>query len=450
MPTFLPRDRWRWSPKKATSLVLASLFLGTVATAGTPAERLAQAEWPQWRGPNRDGISPDTGLATDWETNPPKLLWELSGLGSGYASVSLKDGLLYTTGDFGQEQSVVAVDLADPSHPILWKTPIGPAGGIGYPGSRCTPTIDEGKLYVVGTKGAVACLDAKTGGIVWRRHLVEDFGGRMMSGWGYSESPLIDDGKLLVTPGAADAAIVALDKRNGDDIWHAAQPDFWEGKEGDPNGKPGAGYSSIVRSNAGGVPQYVQLVGRGVISVAADTGKFLWGYNRIANRTANIPTPIVRGNLVFCSTGYGTGSALLDVKESGGAFRADEVYFLDARTLQNHHGGMVLVGDHVYCGNGHNQGFPACVELETGELAWPRQRGAGSRSAAVVYADGHVIFRYQDGVVALIEADPEEYRLKGTFEIPDVKDPSWPHPVVAGGQLLLREQDKLYCYELTK
>jgi hypothetical protein len=171
-------------------------------------------------------------------------------------------------------------------------------------------------------------------------------------------------------------------------------------------------------------------------------------YNRIANDTANIPTPIAKDDYVFCSTGYNTGAALLKLEKTDDGVTANEVYFLRSDTLQNHHGGMVLLGDHIYCGRGHNNGFPICVELQTGRVAWEKGRGPGSGSAAVVAADGHLYFRYDNGVMALIEATPDRYVEKGTFKIPDCRDPSWPHPVVAGGKLYLREQDALLCYSL--
>lgn len=399
-------------------------------------------DWPQWRGPNRDGISEETGLLESWQNKPPKLLWTASGLGSGFASISIADGLIFTMGDKGNDQLVIAVSLEGGSP--VWERRIGQAGGIGYPGSRCTPTVDGDRLYAIGTKGDLACLDTQTGKILWTRNFPKDFNGRMMSGWGFSESPLIDGDKVVCTPGGPDAGIVALDKKTGEEIWRATIP------AGGDQGRDGAGYSSIVISEAASVRQYVQLMGRGCVGVEAETGKFLWQYNRVANGTANIPTPIVSGNYVFCSSGYGTGAALLQIQKRGRNITAKEVYFLKANQMQNHHGGMILVNGYVYCGSGHNNGFPICVQLRTGKIAWFAGRGPGSGSAAVAYADGHLYFRYQDGVMALIEADPKKYKLKGTFKIPNVSDPSWPHPVIADGKLYLREQDRLLCYDVRR
>ena len=265
----------------------------------------------------------------------------------------------------------------------------------------------------------------------------------MMSSWKWSESPLVDGDRLIFTPGARDAALVAVDKSSGKEIWRAAIPELGS------VGSDGAGYSSVVVSNGAGVKQYVQMLGRGLVGIRASDGRFLWGYNRIANRVANIPTPIVRDNRVFASTGYQTGAVLLELSRAGEGVAAREVYFLSSGTLQNHHGGLVLVGEHVYGGHGHNKGFPICVELATGKVAWGGDiRNAGSGSAAVMHADGRLYFRYENGLILLLEATPQGYREKGTLTIPGVSAPSWSHLAIADGRLYVREQDKLYSYDL--
>jgi outer membrane protein assembly factor BamB len=231
----------------------------------------------------------------------------------------------------------------------------------------------------------------------------------------------------------------------GKEVWRAAIPDLG------PKGKDGAGYSSVVVSRAAGIKQYVQLLGRGLVGIRAEDGKFLWGYNRVANDVANVATPVAHVNWVFASTGYQTGSAFLELTRapSGDALRVNEVYFLDAKTFQNHHGGFVLVANKIYGGHGHGKGFPICVELTTGRVVWGGDvRNAGSGSAAVAYADGNLYFRYENGVVVLIRATPDGYQEKGTLTIPDVRNPSWSHPVIAGGRLYLREQDAVYAYDI--
>jgi outer membrane protein assembly factor BamB len=280
------------------------------------------------------------------------------------------------------------------------------------------------------------------GKIVWSRDFRSDWGGRAPN-WSFSESPLVDGERVVCTPGGPDAMIVALNKLNAKEIWRTTVPSLGE------KGRDGAAYSSVVISNACGIKQYVQLVGKGVVGVRASDGQFLWGYNGVANGTANIPTPLVSGDYVFCSTGYQTGSALLKLVKKGDGIDCQEQYFLPGRTAQNHHGQMILKDGYVYMGHGHRNGLPMCIELETGKIVWGgQQRGPGSNSAAITMADDHLIFRYESGEVALIEATPEAYRLKGHFKPAYVSgQPAWSHPVVIGGRLYLRDQDKLMCYD---
>jgi outer membrane protein assembly factor BamB len=348
---------------------------------------------------------------------------------------------LYTMGDEGGGQHVFA--LKREGGALLWKTRVGEPLVDSRGGARSTPVVDGDRVYAIGSAGDLVCLDAASGKLVWSKNLERDYGGQMMSRWMWSESPLVDGDRLVFTPGAREAALVAVDKKTGREVWRSRVPDLG------PAGKDGAGYSSIVISNAAGVKQYVQLLGRGLVGIRASDGAYLWGYNRVANGVANISTPIVRANWVFASTGYQTGSVLLELSRSGDGVAAKELYFLDSKVLQNHHGGLVLVGNHVYAGHGHNKGFPICVDFVTGKVAWGGDiRNAGNGSAAVMYADGRLYFRYENGIVVLIEASPGGYAEKGSFTIPDVRDPSWAHLAIADGRMYVREQDNLYCYDL--
>jgi outer membrane protein assembly factor BamB len=203
----------------------------------------------------------------------------------------------------------------------------------------------------------------------------------------------------------------------------------------------------MIAAEIDGVRQYIQILGRGAVGVEAETGRFLWGYNRVANRTAYIPTPVVRGNHVFVTTSYKTGSALLKLVRNGDGFDAREVYFLGPEKFENHHGGVVLIGEHIYGGDGQNNGTPVCLELATGKICW-KPEAPGKGSAAVLYADGHLYFRYQDGLMALVEATPEAFRIKGTFRTAVVLGRSWPHPVIHQRKLYFRDQDVLMCYDV--
>ncbi|MCP4172495.1 MAG: PQQ-binding-like beta-propeller repeat protein [Fuerstiella sp.] len=394
-------------------------------------------DWAQWRGLNRNAVSSETGLMKSWSDAPPVLGWRASGIGQGYASVVVCRGLVFTSGRIGSDVYCFAIDLKSGAR--KWVSQIGTTTR----NVMATPSVGGEFVYVVDPDGELVCLNVSHGEIIWQRSFTEDFGGRLMSGRGYGESPLIDGDRLICTPGGADAMMVALDRRTGDIIWKSEIPNIGE------KGSDGAAFSSIVISEAAGVRQYVQLVGRGLVGVDAKSGRFLWGYNDISNGTANIPTPIVRGDHVFCANGYHSGSVLLkiDRDESGTGVTADEVYRLKGNKFQNHHGGFVLIGNHVFGGHGSNNGLPTCIEFRTGTIVW-KQRGPGTGSASVVAADGHLYFHYQDGAVALIEANSDEYRLKGTFKLPNAGGDSWSHPVIADGKLFLREHNELSAYDL--
>jgi outer membrane protein assembly factor BamB len=404
------------------------------ASGGQPATQ--SNGWVSWRGPDRTGVSLEKGLLKSWPENGPAQLWKASNLGAGYSSLVIADGRIFTMGRLEGSQQIICIST---DGEVLWNRPIS---GRGEP--HCTPTYDDGLVYALGFHGKLACVKAETGEEVWSVDFASEFGGKMMSQWGFSESPLIDGDRLICTPGGPNAMIVALDKKSGKVIWKTPMAN------GGSRGKDGAGYSSLVISQGGGTRQYITLVGRGLISVEAQTGRPLWQYERIANGTANVPTPIVDGDFVFCSSGYGDGgSALLQLSKSGRGVDYREVYYYPANEVQNHHGGMVLMNGHVYMGHGHNKGLPMCLELRSGKVKWGgRIRGVGDGSAAIVAADGHVYFRYEDGKMALVEANPNEYKLNGSFRLPVRNGKSWPHPVVFDGKLFIRDQHELVCFDI--
>ena len=423
--------------------MLIVLFAVSFAVAsGT----LFAQDWPQWRGPDGTNHSSETGLFEKWGADGPKLSWTAEGLGSGYATVTVADGKIFTSGDSKSAQFISAYSLDGKqiwTKDITDEPPKHP-----YKGSRTTPTYHNGKLYVVSSDGAISCLDAKFGRKVWSKNF-DLWNGKMMSSWGYSESPLVDGDNVICTPGGDTGMVVALNLETGEQTWACTLPDY--GEELGINGKSlldGAGYSSAVISNGGGVRQYVQLVGRGLIGIRASDGKLLWRYRKVANGVANIPTPIVDGDHIFTSTAYNTGSALLKLGSFSDGVDVEEVYWLDGRTFQNKLGGMTLVDGHIYCGHGNGSGLPVCLEMKSGEIKWGPLRAKGKGESSLVYADGHLVWRRQDGHVILTKAHAGAMDVVSSFKPAYQEDNSWAQPVIAGGVMYLREQDKLMAYEL--
>ncbi|QEG23511.1 outer membrane protein assembly factor BamB family protein [Mariniblastus fucicola] len=407
---------------------------------------LVAQEWPQWRGADRQNHSSETGLFESWGVDGPKLEWTATGLGRGYATVSVADGKIYTSGDTDTAQQVTAHSLDGKK---LWATPITQRPPKHpYQGSRTTPTFHDGKLYVVGSDGSICCLNADDGKKVWTRNF-DEWGGKMMSVWGFSESPLVDDGKVICSPGGTSGTVVALDPETGKDIWACTLPDY--GDEMGLNGKSlmdGAGYSSVVVSNGGGVKQYVQLVGRGLIGIRASDGKLLWRYKKVANGTANIPTAVIDGDYVFTSTAYNTGAALLKLSAAKDGVEVEEIYWLNSKTFQNKLGGMTLVDGHIYCGHGNGSGLPICIEMMTGKVKWGPIRAKGKGESSLIVADGHIVWRRQNGEVILTKVNSEEMEVVNSFMPKIQEDNSWAQPVIADGVMYLREQDNLMAYRL--
>jgi outer membrane protein assembly factor BamB len=377
--------------------------------------------WPQWRGPNRDGISKETGLLKQWPAVGPPLVWKAVGAGRGYSSMAVANGRLFTMGLRADREYVIAVDVATGKE--VWATPHGTAYRDSRgDGPRGTPTVDGNSLYALGGNGDLSCLDAKTGRIVWAINVLTKFGGENIN-WGISESPLVIDEKLLINAGGPGASIVALNKKDGSLIWKS-QSDK-------------AGYSSGMPVQIGNTMQVVFFTHRRAVGLDLKDGKLLWEYARPANDTANVATPVVRGNRVFISSDYGTGAGLVEIKADG---KALEVYF--TKDMRNHHSSSILIGDYLY---GFSSGILTAMRFDTGEVAW-RDRSVGKGS--LVYADGSLYALSENGVVGLIEATPTGYREKGRFRIQQDSLPTWTHPIIAGGRLYLRDQDTIYAYDV--
>lgn len=395
----------------------------------------AADDWPTFRGADRSGVSPDKGLLKAWPKGGPPLAWKTEGIGVGFSSVSISGDRVFTMGDVEDDCFLFGIDRAKGTK--LWQLKVGKSGG-NYQGPRCTPTTDGERVYALSQHGDLVCAGAKDGAEVWRANLPTDFGGKS-GGWNYTESPLLDGDHLIVTPGGAKATMVALEKKTGKQVWAGIVP-----------GGETAGYASAVVANFGGVKQYVQLMSNGLVSFAAKDGALLWRYGtdrkRFGSNTANIPTPIVRGEYVFAAAGYGRGGALLKVAKDGDKFAVEEVYW--NQELNNKHGGVILVGDKLY-GDRDDSGSPWCADFKTGEVQWTRKGGKGGGSASLTAADSKLYIRYSDGWVVLADAIADKYTEVSSFKVPNGKDNTWAHPVVVGGRFYVRERDTLWCYDVS-
>jgi outer membrane protein assembly factor BamB len=395
------------------------------------------ADWPQWRGPNRDNVSLDTGLLKSWPEGGPKLLWTAEDAGIGYSGPAVVGDRLYTMGGDETNDFVLAFDTQTGKK--VWSTPIGPYVANRYgSGPRGTPTVDGDHLYALSAAGQLACLKTATGEKVWSVSLTGLGGGR--PNWNYSESPLVDGDKVICTPGGNRGTLAALNKKTGSVIWRST-------KLTDP-----AGYASVIVAEVGGVRQYVQLTMRGVAGVAAKDGGLLWYHRNSRYRTAVIPTAIFHDNYVYAVAGYGAGAVLLKLSPDGkGGTKAQQVYDDESmRLMDNKHEGVVRVGDHVY--GWSDRGGWLCQEFKTGKKVWAlRKLDRGS----VTCADGQLYCYSEDrGTVVLVPASPDGWQEKGRFSLPrqtqrrEFRNNIWTHPVVANGRLYLRDQELLFCYDV--
>lgn len=416
-------------------------LLGSLLCLALPSLVLGADSWPTFRGPDRTAVSPQTGLLQAWPAEGPKLLWETSGVGRGYASLAIADGRIITLGDGSsvaddKDEYLMAFEQA--TGKPLWRTKTGAAWNQGqesWQSSRSTPTIDGERVYVLTPHGELVCCESATGKELWRKNVKEEFNGNKGDGWGYSESVTIEGDMVICTPGGEKHTMVALNKASGEMIWSTSQP-----------GNRGAGHASIVMADIGATRVCVQTTASGALGVRASDGKLLWTYD-IDKTTAVIPTPIVRGDLVFFTAGYKRGGALLkQIPGADGAITVEEIYPLQV-PLANKHGGVVLVGDYLY-GDSDDAGIPFCADLMTGEIKW-KERGSGKKSAAFAAADGCLYIHFQDGTMVLAKASPEKYEEVGSFTVPHSGDrPSWAHPVIVDGKLYLREQEHILCYDV--
>jgi outer membrane protein assembly factor BamB len=410
----------------AFSILLLTLFANVNANESPLNASINNADWPQWHGAERNGLSKETGLLKAWPTTGLPTVWSIAGLGQGYGSLAIKGEQVFVQGVRDKSSTVFCLNRADGK--TLWATALGQAldqdrGG----GPRGTPTIDGDRVYALSENGDLACLKSKDGTVIWKKNILRDFKGENPR-WLISESPLVDGDNLIVMPGGNQASIVALNKMTGATVWTSKEL------------SDEAGYSSCVVADVQGVKTIIGFTSNAGVGLRATDGKLMWRNSLAANQTANCSTPVFYDNKVFYTSAYGTGCALLNLKAEKGEVKAEEAYF--NREMQNHHGGVVLVNGYLY---GFSNSILVCMEFATGKVMW-KDRSVGK--GALTYADGHLYLLSENQVVGLAEASPEGYKEKGRFSISDQGWPSWAHPVVCGGKLYIRNQGLLACYDV--
>jgi outer membrane protein assembly factor BamB len=384
-----------------------------------PGAEPAAGEWPSFRGPNRDGKSPDTGLLKSWPEGGPRLLWKQTGIGEGYSSVAVADGTVYITGD---KQGKLVLATFDLEGNPKWQADCGPAWTRSHPGSRATPTIDGDRVYLYSGVGILSCLDAKTGRLLWSRD-AKEFGGSP-GGWGYAESVLIHGNLAIFKPGGQNC-IVAVDKTTGRNVWTSRG--FSAGPE----------YSSCLVFVHDGMTMLTTGTREGIVCVNPTSGALLWANDFSAGNTANCPTPAYADGYVFWANGYGKGGICLKLGPGGTATEAWRT-----GDMVCHHGGYVIHEGHIYGNNGNGW---ACLELKTGEVKW-RERAVGKGS--LCWADGMLyLFSETRGQAALATCSPDGLEITGRVQV-EGEGPSWAHPVVVGGRLYLRYDTNLYCFDV--
>lgn len=416
------------------------------------------ADWPQFRGPERTGISKETGLLKKWPEKGPKLLSTFKNAGLGFSSLAIADGKVYTLGTRDNDEIIIALDANDIGKE-LWTVKIGPIftfkGNTWGDGPRSTPTVDGNLLFALGGQGELVCVDIKNNGKeLWRKNLIKDFKGEMMSEWGYSESPLVDSDVLICTPGGAEGTLAALDKRTGKVLWRSA---------GLTKKAP---YTSVTVAEIQSVRQYIQLSAEsdkndGFMSgVAAKDGKVLWTtplFKGFVYSLSSSP-PLVVGNTVYVASRSETTnnchafaiSANFDVKELYSA--------KNQNSMKNNHGGVVLVDGAVY-GYSDGRGW-VCQDFKSGKVLWDERNALEGGSGSIISAEGQLYLFSDEGEAVLLEANQKEWTENGRLTLPERSDlkkmrdtsrssGTWSHPAIANGRLYLRDHEFVFCYDIS-
>lgn len=424
---------------KITLPLLLLLWLPTPASADP-------TDWPQWRGAARDGQAAPQMLAQTWPATGPAVKWDAGNLGRGYSSMSIADGRLFTMG--ADEQECFAVCLDSQTGKQIWKSKVSRAGVIGDyntgwgAGPRSTPTVHDDEIYVLSDVGVVAALRKDSGDVLWSVDLVKEYGGQIPK-WGYSESVLVDEQRIIVTPGGENF-MVGLDRQTGRLLWNSRD---YESQ---------SHYVSVMKGNVGGISYYVTASNKGIVAFDTTSGNQLFANPTTGNGIATIPTPILTENLIYHTSDYGAGNVLLKLTAGNGSIDAEQVYHLDGKTMMNHHGGVVLVDKVIYGFTKANGGTWMAQDLMSGDTLW-EEKIRGNKSGSIAYADGRLYcYNDGDGTVLLVEPDRNEFKTVGKLtlpketSIPRDRGAIWAHPVIANQTLFIRDQDLMFAFDIQR
>jgi outer membrane protein assembly factor BamB len=391
------------------------------------------SEWAQWQGPQRDNISVETGLSKKWPSNGPRMRWSAEGIGHGYATVSIADGRIYTTGMKEDAGLLTCIDIDGKQ---LWQADYGPEWKRSHPGTRCTPTVNDGRVYVVSGTGQVACFNAEDGEKIWLVDVFGQFEGQYPK-WGYAESPLVINGKVIVTVGGKKALFAALDEKDGSVVWTT------------PANGDASAFCSPIAFEWAGKTVIVNMTAGHIMGIDETTGDVLFSYpvsNYITGeiRGTHPNTPIVQDGKIFVSSGYDMGSTQIKLSANGDS--VEKVW--ENLQFDNHHGGIVLIGGKLYGANwqSNTSGKWTCVDWQTGKMMYEQEWGS---KGSLTFAEGMLYcYEEKDGNLALVKATPDGFNLISSFQITLGEKEHWAHPVICGKRLYIRHGDVLMAFDI--
>jgi len=407
------------------------------------------ADWPQWGGLKRDGNSPEKGLLKTWPKDGPDLVWTFEDAGTGYTAPAVVGGKVHLMGARKETEFLFALDAKGKE---MWATEIGPLyywkGNQWSNGPNATPSVDSDTIVALGSQGILLCTDSK-GKEIWRKDLPKEMDAQVSDiqspvkspAWGFCWSPIIDGGQVISTPGGPNGLVAALDRKTGNVLWQSKEA------------KDAATYTSPMLAEIGGVKQVVTMVQNGAVGVSAKDGELLWRYSRKKDYPDILASsPLIKGNQVYLTAGFGGGATLLEITPDGKKFKATVVYSTSdkrPKEISNKQGGVVLVDGYVY--GTHEDGPWECQEWANGKIKW---RGPPEEGGAVIYADGKLYGLSEEGDVGLLEANPLKYTQTATFKLPKEsklrksRGKTWTRPVISDGLLFLRDQELVFCYKI--